>query len=123
MDSLSCQTALVVEDNGFVAVDIERILRTLGFGNIAICPSIASAMRTIQIDKPDFVTVDIALQDGEATALVEYLGDVAIPFIFVTVYPPERRVVTDAPWVLKPFQDAELTEAVRVAVAGARASE
>lgn len=122
MVSFSCQSALVVEDNTLVAMDIERNLRAVGFNNISICPSVAEAMRTIQIDRPDFVTVDIALQDGEATPLVEYLGNLAIPFVFVTVYPADRRQGGEAPWVVKPFEDAELTEAVRVALIDAQRS-
>jgi CheY-like chemotaxis protein len=122
MDSLSCPTALVVDDYALVAIDIERNLRALGFANISTCTSVAEAMRTLQLDKPDFVTVDITLRDGEATPLVEYLRNLGIPFIFVTVYPPDRRAGGDAPWVVKPFEDAELREAVRVAMAGAQAS-
>lgn len=113
------KTALIVEDEIFVALDLERILTDAGYRVHAIAPDRESAMAAAP--DCDFALVDVNLRDGctgpdLARALTREHG---IKVVFVTANPAQ----IDAPaaglgYVRKPFSEASILAAARMAEHG-----
>jgi len=112
-------TALIVEDEIFVALDLERILTDAGYKVKAI-----AADRTTAIEEAaecSFALVDINLRDGPTgPALAATLArDYGISVVFVTANP--AQIGNDSPalgYVRKPFSEAAILAAAALASAG-----
>lgn len=119
---------LIVEDQGIVAHDIERCLTDNGFEVTAIAASMEEAVREASRSRPDLALMDIRLRgdvDGIETA-TRLHRDFDLPIIFLTAHSdPETvaRATQSEPmaFLLKPFNPAELTIAVEVALKRTRA--
>jgi CheY-like chemotaxis protein len=108
---------LIIEDEMFIAADLEDIVTSLGHQVVAIERTHASAVKAIEATKPGLILADIQLADGSSgiDAVNEILLVCEVPVIFITAY-PERLLTGLRPeptFVLtKPFRD----EAVRAVV-------
>ena len=116
-------TALIVEDEIFVALDLERILTEAGYRVKAIAADRLTAIQ--EADECSFALVDINLRDGPtgpdvATTLTRDFG---MKVVFVTANP--AQIGTDCKalgYVRKPFSDAAILAAAALACAGAEAA-
>ena len=113
------KTALIVEDEIFVALDLERILTDAGYHVKAI-----AADRTGAIEAADdchFALVDVNLRDGAtgpdlATTLAR---DYGVKVIFVTANPGQIGTAPGAiGYIRKPFSEAAILAAAAMASAG-----
>jgi CheY-like chemotaxis protein len=108
---------LIIEDEMFIAADLEDIMTSLGHQVVAIERTHAAAVKAIEATKPGLILADIQLADGSSgiDAVNEILLVCEVPVIFITAY-PERLLTGLRPeptFVLtKPFRD----EAVRAVV-------
>ena len=78
--------ALIVEDEFFIALDIQAQLEGLGFTIVGIATSAEQAVSLADIEKPDLVMMDIRLSgaaDGIDAAL-EIRSRHAFPIVFLT---------------------------------------
>src|ERR687887_1774284 len=79
---------LIVEDEGIVAVDIEKSLLDLGFEVCGIAASGADAIEEASKEQPDLVLMDIQIRgplDGIQTA--EWLRrEQDVPIIYLTAH-------------------------------------
>ncbi|WP_293990035.1 response regulator [Sphingomonas sp.] len=110
-------TALIVEDEIFVALDLERILTDAGYQVTAI-----AADRKTALDagaKAEFAFVDINLRDGPtgpdiAKTLAREHG---VKVVFVTANPGQIGLPCDAlGYVRKPFSERAILAAAALAV-------
>lgn len=113
-------TALIVEDEIFVALDLERILTDAGYKVKAIAPDCSTALS--EAAECSFALVDINLRDGPtgpdlARTLTREYG---IKVVFVTANPGQIDAPCDAlGYVRKPFR----AEAILAAAALASATQ
>lgn len=114
---------LVVEDEGLIALDLERRLRALGYGICATTGAGDEAIHLAEQHRPDLVLMDIRLKgavDGidAAAAIKQRYG---IPFVYVTSYTDhstvERAKATEPlAYLVKPFSDRELHTSIEIAL-------
>ncbi|MEW6263713.1 MAG: response regulator [Thermodesulfobacteriota bacterium] len=106
---------LIVEDDVFIAADLESSLKSLGH---AVCGKATSAEKAIELvedQQPDLVIMDMVLQgemDGIDAAKV-IRDKWSIPVVFLTAYDDHDRLeraklVHPLGYILKPFQDRDL---------------
>ena len=110
-------TALIVEDEIFVALDLERILTDAGYQVTAIAADRASALAAGS--HAEFAFVDINLRDGPtgpdiAATLAREHG---VKVVFVTANPSQIGLPCDAlGYIRKPFSERAILAAAAVAV-------
>ena len=106
------KTALIVEDEIFVALDLERILTDAGYTVGAIAADRESALKAA--DRCEVAFVDVNLRDGPSgPAIARAIArDHDVKVVFVTANPAQ---IEDAPaigFVRKPFSDRAIRAAV-----------
>ena len=113
-------TVLIVEDEIFVALDVERVLEDAGFTVVGVAADRAEAMR--RADGAKLAFVDVNLRDGAtgpsiACALSD---DHEAQVIYLTANPSQIDPVAGrAIGVLrKPFAEASLVEVANAAAEG-----
>ena len=110
------KTALIVEDEIFVALDLERILLDAGYRVCAIAPDSEAALAAAP--QCDFALVDVNLRDGMtgpqiARRIAEEHG---VKVVFVTANP--GQIGDPCPglgYVRKPFSEAAILAAAKLA--------
>src|SRR5437016_383439 len=101
---------LIVEDDYFVATDLEHTIREAGYEVVGIAVSAEEAIQLAQEKEPTLAVMDIRLvgpRDGIDVA-VELLSRFSVPSIFATAHsdPSTRaRAQKAAPvgWLTKPY--------------------
>lgn len=77
---------LIIEDEMIIALEVETLLRDMGYGSFDIAASPADAMEQATRHRPDLITADVRIHKGtgiEAVrAITERLGE--IPYFYVT---------------------------------------
>jgi CheY-like chemotaxis protein len=110
---------LIVEDEGLIAVDLQRRLTRLGYAVVALAASGAEAIQKALALCPDVVLMDIRLQgdmDG-IEAAQQIHASAAIPVVFMTAYVDEdtqQRVRATSSWdcLYKPFTSQQVQSAL-----------
>lgn len=105
--SLADKKVLVVEDNFFVASDIERVL-TLAGATVTLCIAAAEGLRILAAQPHDCAVLDINVKDGTCYRVADHLRKQATPFVFTTGYDGVRPEFADIPIFQKPFDPAAL---------------
>ncbi|WP_010214551.1 response regulator [Sphingomonas sp. PAMC 26621] len=115
---MSVPTALIVEDEIFVALDLERILIDAGYAVKAIAADKLGALDAAQ--DCSFALVDINLRDGATgPELARMLADeFGLKVVFVTANPGQIAHPSGAVgYVRKPFSESAILTAAAVATA------
>jgi CheY-like chemotaxis protein len=110
---------LVVEDEALIALDIQEKLTELGYNVLKIADNGADAIKYAEETRPDIILMDIVIKgdiDGIETALI-IKEKFNIPSLFLTAYGSgsviERaKKVNPIGYLLKPFDDSKLQEAI-----------
>ena len=113
------KTALIVEDEIFVALDLERILVDAGYAVGGIAAGSAQALAAAP--NCSFAFVDVNLRDGATgPSIAERIArDYGVKVVFVTANPGQIGTVPDAlGYVRKPFSDQAILAAAAIAAAG-----
>ena len=113
------KTALIVEDEIFVALDLERILLDAGYQVIAIAADSASAMAAAPTC--GFAFVDINLRDGATgpTIATQMMRDYGVKVVFVTANPAQIGTAEGAlGYIRKPFSERAILAAASLAAEG-----
>jgi CheY-like chemotaxis protein len=105
---------LIVEDNDFLAVDLELTLSRCGYSPL-IVSAVPSALEQIAGQPLDAAILDVSLLPGEwAYGVADALHGAHIPFVFLTGRPrsylPKR--FQEVPLLSKPYKLAELLAAL-----------
>jgi DNA-directed RNA polymerase specialized sigma24 family protein/CheY-like chemotaxis protein len=100
---------LIIEDETFIAMDIEALVESLGHRVIGVARTHAEAIALARKTPPGLILADIQLADGSSglDAVNELLNTFEVPVIFITAY-PERFLTGQRPepafLIAKPFQ-------------------
>lgn len=102
---------LIIEDETFIAMDLESLVKNLGHRVIGVARTHGDAIALAKTRKPGLILADIQLADGSSglDAVNELLRVVEVPVVFITAY-PERFLTGERPepafLISKPFQPA-----------------
>ncbi|MBW8788607.1 response regulator [Rhizobium leguminosarum] len=118
MNVAGTTSILLMEDEIFIAMDVEDILHGAGFDRIETVSSCRAAEEWLTANDPDLVVMDIELTDGVAGAIARSLRDRNIPFIVYTgaqrKMHPDALSFSEGVWLEKPCEPATLlTEVMR----------
>ena len=96
---------LIIEDEMLVGMDVFHCLSEIGFDSFAFAGTASQALEQARLKRPDLVTVDVRLLDGDGREAVDNLahelGD--LPIIYVTGDPKALSTTPGAVVVEKPF--------------------
>lgn len=113
------QTALLLEDEPLIAMDLEITLQGGGF-DVVHMVTCADADQWLHANRADIAIVDIHLQDGSCHDVVGKLHAAGIPFVVHSGSHPSEHAGTPfehGVWLSKPSIATDLIEAVTRAVA------
>ena len=117
------QAVLVVDDEADLLVTYERLLHRWGY-RVSAAASLATALWTLERDRPDLVIADLRLPEGDGFQLVRAARATSRPppIIIVTGVPSEdrRRAAMTAGavgFLAKPFKSSTLQQLVQSALA------
>jgi DNA-directed RNA polymerase specialized sigma24 family protein/CheY-like chemotaxis protein len=102
---------LIIEDETFIAMDLESLVKNLGHNVIGVARTHSDAIALAKNHRPGLILADIQLADGSSglDAVNELLRVFEVPVVFITAY-PERFLTGERPepafLISKPFQPA-----------------
>ncbi|TKT70687.1 response regulator [Afipia massiliensis] len=102
---------LIIEDETFIAMDLESLVKNLGHNVIGVARTHTDAIALAKAKRPGLILADIQLADGSSglDAVNELLKSFEVPVVFITAY-PERFLTGERPepafLISKPFQPA-----------------
>lgn len=102
---------LIIEDETFIAMDLESLVKNLGHKVIGVARTHSDALALAKTSRPGLILADIQLADGSSglDAVNELLRTFEVPVVFITAY-PERFLTGERPepafLISKPFQPA-----------------
>lgn len=117
------KSVLIVEDEIFVALDLERILTDAGYQVRAIAPDSEAALAAAP--DCDFALVDVNLRDGcTGPGIAERIArEHGVRVVFVTANPAQIGDGSQAlGYVRKPFCEGAILAAARIADGDTRVS-
>lgn len=114
------KTALIVEDEIFVALDLERILIDAGYTVAGIAADADTAMRVAP--GCTFAFVDVNLRDGPTGPRIaeQIARDYGVKVVFVTANPAQIDCGRDCAlgYIRKPFSESAILAAAALAAEG-----
>jgi two-component SAPR family response regulator len=119
-DTLRDVAVLVVEDDYFIATDIERSLEDAGARVIGPFSRTEQAHQALETSKVAMAVLDINIAGAMVFPLAQELRDAGIPFVFVTGY-DARAIPADfaaVPRLVKPIEQRELLDLLGRALGG-----
>jgi DNA-directed RNA polymerase specialized sigma24 family protein len=105
---------MIIEDETFIAMDLEGLVESLGHRVLGVARTHAEAVTLAKTKRPGLILADIQLADGSSglDAVNELLRSFEVPVIFITAY-PERFLTGERPepafLIAKPFQPATVS--------------
>jgi DNA-binding response OmpR family regulator len=110
--------ALIIEDELFLAMEMEEVLEDLGYPSCDVVSSMQQAIREAGRRCPDLIIADQTIVGGSGTqAIAEICAEVPIPVVFVTASGDEvLERLPEALVVDKPFDMARLKAAIDLAI-------
>lgn len=105
---------LIIEDETFIALDLEGLVEGLGHRVLGVARTHKEAVDLSKVKRPGIILADIQLADGSSglDAVNEMLRTFEVPVIFITAY-PERFLTGERPepafLIAKPFQPATVS--------------
>src|SRR6187431_62088 len=113
------RSALIIEDEFLIALDLEATMFELGFDVCALAPSAGKARSLAMNDQPDVALVDVCLEGGrEGIEIGRWLKEVCdVPIVFVTANRDAETLerihhqVPTAPVLSKPVFRRQLADA------------
>jgi DNA-directed RNA polymerase specialized sigma24 family protein len=112
---------LIIEDEAFIALDLEALVESLGHRVLGVARTHKEAVTLAKAKRPGIILADIQLADGSSglDAVNEMLNSFQVPVIFITAY-PERFLTGERPepafLIAKPFQPATVSAVISQAL-------
>jgi CheY-like chemotaxis protein len=112
---------LIIEDDTFIAMELETLVESLGHRVLGVARTRAEAIRLTKNKQPGLILADIQLADGSSglDAVNDLLRTFEVPVIFITAY-PERFLTGERPepafLIAKPFQPATVSAVISQAL-------
>lgn len=119
---LNGRIALIVEKEFLIALDIQRMLETLGAGQTLFARHVTEAEQ-LRARWPEIAIaiVEVRADDAPTTHLAETLAAAGIPIVLITTDAETQHdfaASPSLPVVVKPVPEEALANAVRQALAG-----
>jgi DNA-binding response OmpR family regulator len=118
---LADKLILLLEDQPLISLDIEEALVEKGFGNFVTLRSQREALAWLDQSSPDFVLLDLYLNDGDSQPVLARLQENGIPFMIYTgsEKPPEwnTELFEGSEWMSKPSDPDALADRIRTRLA------
>ena len=114
---------LIVEDEPFIAENLQEMLSIFGYEETEIANSANQAIKAIKTNRPDMVLLDVKIkgdQDGiELGAIIQ--EQYHIPFLYITSYSDKETVnrakhTNPLGFIVKPFTKDDVYAAIEVAL-------
>ena len=108
---------LIIEDETFIAMDLEGLVENLGHRVLGVARTHSAAVTLAKTKRPGLILADIQLADGSSglDSVNELLKTFEVPVIFITAY-PERFLTGERPepafLIAKPFQPATVSAVI-----------
>ena len=105
---------LIIEDEAFIAFDLEGLVESLGHRVLGIARTREEALAIAGKKRPGLILADIQLADGSSglDAVNDMLETFETPVIFITAY-PERFLTGERPepafLIAKPYQPSTVS--------------
>jgi len=112
---------LIIEDETFIAMDLEGLVESLGHRLVGVARTHSEAVALARTRQPGLILADIQLADGSSglDAVNELLKSFEVPVIFITAY-PERYLTGERPepafLIAKPFQPTTVSAVISQAL-------
>lgn len=112
---------LIIEDEAFIAADIEGLVTDLGHLVDTVVATHTAAVDAVKHKQPGLILADVQLADGSSgiDAVQEILEDISVPVIFITAF-PERLLTGERPepayLISKPFESTNVKAAISQAL-------
>jgi light-regulated signal transduction histidine kinase (bacteriophytochrome)/CheY-like chemotaxis protein len=106
---------LLVEDNLFIAIDAEDLLRSLGAESVVIANSVADALAVLATQAFSFALLDVSLGPENSLPVARYVKAHSIPFAFGTGYGEDLTMgdaLADVPIITKPYHRISMLKAL-----------
>ena len=106
---------LLVEDNLFIAIDAEDLLRSLGAESVVVANSVADALAVLATQTFSFALLDVSLGPENSLPVARYVKAHAIPFAFGTGYGEDLTMgeaLADVPIITKPYHRVSMLKAL-----------
>jgi DNA-binding NtrC family response regulator len=114
-------TVLLLEDQPFIALDVEDLLASAGYPHVRHFLSCAGAEAWLETHTPRFAILDPRLEDGFCTGVARTLTERQVPFI---VYTGDAQSAEEdespfhkGTWLFKPSLPEDMIASVRKAFA------
>ncbi|MGJ8560140.1 MAG: response regulator [Litorimonas sp.] len=106
---------LVVEDDPFIASDLQTLLEDLGHEILGPTAGVRAALEIIQTAKPDFALLDVNVLDGLTFPIAKRLKEDGTPYVFITGRPDlvANSEFRDAPVIQKPFSMKQIEKLLK----------
>ncbi|MFT6924274.1 MAG: DNA-binding LytR/AlgR family response regulator [Crocinitomicaceae bacterium] len=118
------KSILIVEDDVFIAEQLNAILTDLGYEIVGMATSSELAIKIIKETPPDLALLDIRMHGlKQGFSVANYLNETnKIPFIFVTSFADKDTVLEASTlrpmaYILKPFNSHNLFSTLEIAFA------
>lgn len=107
---------LIVEDEFFVAMDLESTVRDLGATVAAVCYELGTALEVAKSAEIDAAILDVDLSGEVVYPVADILLQRGIPFVFHTGHVSKAELhsrYANAPVCRKPSTSEDLSNAIR----------
>ncbi len=115
--------ALIVEDEAFVALDLQSVLENLGYEVVDICVSAEDGLQKVAQHSPDLILVDVSLAGAmNGVEMVEQIRqDFDMPVVYITAYSDDATITPmkntePFEYLLKPFNEQVLRVTIEFAL-------
>ena len=116
--------ALIIEDEILVGMGLQGMLADIGFGSFAFASTANQALEQARLRRPDLVTADLGLLDGDGLAacrgLQREFGPLSVIFVTGNAVDLDRNPGLTV--VAKPFTAADIAAAYASVSTGAKAA-
>ncbi|MFG6638184.1 hypothetical protein ACGYJ8_19970 [Sulfitobacter sp. 1A12126] len=105
---------LLAETDVLVAMDLATEFETVGMAIVGITGSVAQVVELIEEKKPDFVLLNVSLEDGVSFPVARRLVAIGPPFAFLTSYEKDELDLEfrDVPYLPKPQDPKDIVSFV-----------
>lgn len=104
---------LILEDDPFIAMDLQDILEADGHQVVGAVGSVADARPHVS-EALDYALLDVDVADGKSFSIAQELQDRHIPFSFVSASRPADlpKPLQAADFIPKPYQETTILRSV-----------